>query len=1362
MNRLTISAILTASTLLAATAAPNNPTPTITPPQPPLAGYYYGHDTAPRGHEWQSPDSLAYNKLQPRATYSHFPDAPTATKVLPHTSPYTISLDGQWRFNWAPNPDQRPTNFQSPDYDDSQWDTIPVPSNWNIVGLQPDGTQRYGTPIYVNQPVIFWHQVRPGDWKGGVMRTPPTDWTTYAHRNEVGSYRRTFTIPNNWRNRLIYIQFDGVDSFFYLWINGRYVGFSKNSRNAARFNITPYLNKKGPNTIAVEVYRSSDASFLEAQDMFRLPGIFRSVHLYSTPKVQISDLVATPRLNADLSEGTLSVATTVSNHTNKKTPRDLTLSYTLYPCILYSDTLATNQPIATATTPLPTITPDTAATITLPLTLQRPHLWSAEHPARYVLVAQLLDKKGQPLETVSTYTGFRQIEVRQTKAEDDEFNLAGRYFYINNQPVKLKGVNRHETDPATGHTISHDRMTREIMIMKRANINHVRNSHYPDDPYWYYLTDKYGIYLEDEANLESHEYYYGNASLSHVPEFENAHVARNIEMVRSNVNSPSIVIWSLGNEAGPGKNFVTAYNAIKAFDTTRPVQYERNNDIVDIGSNQYPSIAWVNEAVKGKMKLNYPFHISEYAHSMGNALGNLVDYWNAIESTNFFIGGAIWDWIDQSLYNYDPKTRQRYLAFGGDFGDRPTDGQFVMNGILFGDLTPKPQLAEVKKVYQNIDITPVDIAKGQIEVFNKNYFTPLDDYTTTWTLYEDGQPIQTGNALQGPRIALQPRQRQIYTVPFDTTLIKPCNEYYLNIDYRLASDRPWAKAGYTQMSEQLEINRPERPRCMRGIAGQIGKIDINRKGNTQTITGQGFEARFSLISGTLQSLTYDGRNVIVPGHGPTLDAFRAYLNNDNWAYGQWFANGLYNLKHKVTACETFTDRFGNAVLSFTIESQAPRGGRMTGGNGNASGTYAIDESQSAIFGPDDFRFTTNQIWTVYPDGSVELNAVISSNNPAAVLPRLGYTMEVPDDLPQFTYYGRGPEENYADRKTGQFIGLYSAPVASMFTPYTRPQSCGNREEVRWAALTDSNGSGVMFVAPDKMSATAIPYTEMELLLADHTYKLPSKKNTTLHLDLGVTGLGGNSCGQGGPLENDRVKATEHRFTFIIRPTHPGDTLSQNAKVRGGGLQPIGISRSRSGQLTISSPDPTAKILYTDGTSRRPRLYTAPFPFKQGGTVKAWLKDTPTVYTSMTLPRIETIATQATYASSQEPDYGEATNLTDGDPTTIWHTMYSVTVAPYPHWVDFDAGEPKTIKGINYLPRQDGNSTGTVKDYEIYISTNGSQWGEPVAKGTFDKGASQKTVTFASPVKGRYIRFMALSAQDGRDYASGSEFEVIAE
>ena len=607
---------------------------------PPLGGYYYGDTTAPSGWEWQSPDSLAYNKQQPHAWFFSFGSVDEARKVLPENSSLWRSLDGEWLFHWSKNPEERVKDFCRTDFDASAWDKVTVPMNWNIVGIQKDGTFKYGEPLYSNQRVIFQHKVAEGDWKGGVMRTPPHDWMTYKNRNEVGAYRRTFSVPADWKDKNVYINFDGVDSFFYLYVNGRYVGFSKNSRNLAQFDITPYLNKKGENVVAVEVYRHSDGSFLESQDMFRLPGIFRSVSLTAKPQIQVRDLKAIPDYDASYTDASLCISADVRNLTNKAA-KGYTIDYTLYANKLYSDE-NTLVPGVSATATVGDLEKKGEQTATVTLKAgDKVKPWSAEAPYRYTLVGELKDKKGKVVETFSTAVGFRKIEIKQTAAKDDEFGLAGRYYYLNGKTIKMKGVNRHETSPATGHYIPREQMLEEVFIMKRGNINHVRNCHYPDAPYWYYLCDKYGIYLEDEANIESHQYYYGKASLSHVPEFKNATVARNMEMVHATVNHPSVVIWSLGNEAGPGVNFVEAYKAIKTYDTSRPVQYERNNNIVDMGSNQYPSIGWMQAAVTGKYDIKYPFHVSEYAHSMGNAVGNLIDYWNAIESTNFFIGGAI-------------------------------------------------------------------------------------------------------------------------------------------------------------------------------------------------------------------------------------------------------------------------------------------------------------------------------------------------------------------------------------------------------------------------------------------------------------------------------------------------------------------------------------------------------------------------------------------------------------------------------------------------------------------------------------------------------------------------------------------------
>ena len=1319
----------------------------------PLEGFTYGSVNAPTGKEWESPENLALNKEQPHAYFFPFQHLDNARKVLPENSKFWQSLDGDWKFHWAPDPDSRPKDFYQTEYDVSSWDAIPVPSSWNIYGIQKDGSQKYGTPIYVNQPVIFQHSVKVDDWRGGVMRTPPANWTTYKDRNEVGSFRRDFEIPQDWDGREVFISFDGVDSFFYLWINGQYVGFSKNSRNTANFNITPYL-QKGKNTVAAEVYRSSDGSFLEAQDMFRLPGIFRTVALYSVPKVHFRDLVATPDLDATYTDGSLTVNAEIRN-LDKKAIKDYKVYYSLYANKLYSDE---NTLVDGFLSPvIDKIAPNETGSVQTVLKVKAPNKWSAEFPYRYTLVAELKDKKNRTVEMVSTIVGFRKVEIKDTPASEDEFGLAGRYYYVNGKTVKLKGVNRHESNPGVGHAITREMMEKEIMLMKRANINHVRNSHYPDDPYWYFLCNKYGIYLEDEANIESHEYYYGAASLSHPVEWKNAHVARVMEMVRANVNNPSIVIWSLGNEAGPGKNFVAAYDALKKFDASRPVQYERNNDIVDMGSNQYPSIGWVRGAVQGKYDIKYPFHISEYAHSMGNACGNLIDYWEAMESTNFFCGGAIWDWVDQSMYNYDPKTGVRYLAYGGDFGDTPNDGQFVMNGIVFGDLEPKPQYYEVKKVYQHIGVKAIDTEMGVFEIFNKYYFKNLaEDYQLVYSLYEDGKPIMTGKPMD---INVAPRQRTQITLPYDHASLKKDAEYFMKLQFILKDQRPWAAKGFPMAEEQILIKEATDRPSISEVTTNAAKLDgfvLDKDTKRILIKGTDFEAIFDPQTGSIYSLKYGNETVIADGNGPKLDALRAFTNNDNWFYAPWFEHGLHNLIHKTTEYKVLNRGNGTLVLSFTVESQAPNAARIKGGT--SSGKNSIEELTDRKFGSNDFKFVTNQIWTVYPDGSIELQSSITSNRSSLVLPRLGYVMKVPQQYSNFTYYGRGPIDNYTDRKSGQLIEQYTNSVAGEFVNFPKPQDMGNHEDVRWCALTNPAGNGAVFVATDRLSASALQYSALDLILASHPYQLPKAGDTYLHLDCAVTGLGGNSCGQGGPLVHDRVFANQHSMGFIIRPA--GKELSGVANVAPAGDLPLSITRTPAGMVELTSAKKDAVICYSIDGSKKVQEYTEPVPMRNGGTIKAWYKDSKDISSTMKFEKIESIQTQVVYASSQESGEGDASHLTDGDPNTIWHTMYSVTVAKYPHWVDLDAGEVKEIKGFTYLPRQNGGN-GNIKDYSIQVSMDGKEWGEPVNKGIFARDSKEKRVLFDKPVKARYIRFTALSEQNGQDFASGAEITILA-
>lgn len=1242
-----------------------------------LAGYEYSSTvSAPTGNEWQNPEQLSLNKEQPTAYMFHFASEKEAENVVAESSPYYRTLKGVWKFSWVASPELRPMDFYRTDYDDSGWDDIEVPGCWNVQGLQKDGSMKYGVPIYVNQPVIFFHEVKVDDWKKGVMRKAPDKWTVSKYPNEVGSYRRTFSIPKEWKGRQVFLNFDGVDSFFYLWINGKYIGFSKNSRNTASFNITPYIIK-GDNVVAVEVYRSSDASMLESQDMFRLPGIIRDVYITATPEISISDLVV--RTDSLISGGKaiVSIDAKVRSHGRKDISK-YKLTYEIHKVELYSD-IAEEHACQDGE-----LENAGSGILKGKCMMDGIRTWSAEIPYRYVLVASLKDSKGRTTDCVSTYFGVRKVDIRETPASEDEFGLKGRYFYVNGKPVKLKGVNRHETNPSRGHAITHEQMEKEVMLMKRGNINHVRLSHYNNDPYWYYLADKYGLYLEDEANIESHQYYYGDASLSHPKEWEAAHVARNMEMVHAHVNHPSIVIWSLGNEAGPGKNFVTAYNKIKEFDKSRPVQYERNNDIVDMGSNQYPGVDWVRGAVKGTYGIKYPFHISEYAHSMGNAGGNLVDYWAAMESTNFFCGGAIWDWVDQAIDTYTTKTDEngntktiKFMGYGGDHGDFPNSNTFCMNGVMFPDLTPKPEYWEVKKVYQNVGVKAIDIRNGKIEIFNKNYFSSLDDYVVKYSLVRDGKVIQSITDENG-KTRINAREKKVVTVPINLGELSADCEYFLNVEFLLKNDRPWAEAGYVQMAEQLPVKTERQFADINKGTSNAGITFQSDKVST-IVQGRGFRAEFDNVQGTISRLTYGNKTFINSAEeGPKLDSFRAPTDNDNWCRQQWYQNGLDNLGHKVIGNPIVEKREDGAIsIKYTVQSK------------NEKDEY-------------DFNFQSNIVYVVYGDGSIELESSILSSNVALALPRLGYIFKLPKTLSQYTYYGRGPQNNYNDRHAGSFIGLYKSSVKDQFVNFPRPQSMGNREAVRWCSLTDKEGDGLQFIClSDTMSTSALPFSAQQLAKANHPHELPESDATYLHLDLKVNGLGGNSCGQGGPLRQDRVFGAVHQMGFIIRPVNASTDLTGQSKV------------------STSTERPTSSV--------------------------ADLGEIPLTILS---------------ASSQEDGEG-AENLIDGDPYSIWHTMYSITVAKFPHWIDFDCGSEKLIKGFTYMPRQEG-SNGDIKDYTVQLSMDGKNWNEPIAKGTFENNKKQKKVMFEKPAKARYFRFTGLNSQNGQDFGSGAEFSIIAE
>ena len=1093
-----------------------------------LAGYHYGLMAHPSGDEWNNPENIAFNKEQPRAWFFSFDNMENARKVLPEYSCYWKSLNGKWKFNWVPVPEERPVGFECPEYDVSKWDDVDVPMNWNVYGIQKDGTQKYGTPIYVNVNVPFWHEVKVDDWRQGVMRTPPSDWTMFKCRNEVGSYRRTFTIPENWKNMDIHICFDGVDSFFYLWINGRYVGFSKNSRNAARFDITDYLHK-GENILAVAVYRNSDGSQLEAQDMFRLPGIFRTVALEATPQVCIQNLRVVTDAD-DYEDCNVKIMPTILNN-SKKEISNYSITYSLFLNNLYSDTNAPAKQWIIDTQKISRLKDQSSYTKEIIGNIDDPKFWSAETPWRYTLVAQLKDNKGRIVHTVSTYMGARKAEILPFEKNMDEYDLGGNFFCVNLQPVKLKGVNRHETNPETGHVVGREQMMEEVKLMKRANINCVRTSHYPDDPYWYYLCDKYGLYVVSEANNEAHQYAYKEASLSHPAEWKNAIVDRTLEMAYAYYNNPSIIMWSLGNESGPGKNFQAAYDALRELDSSRPIHYERNNDISDVGSCMYPSVERVENIAGKKGDFKYPYYFCEYAHSMGQAVGNLEDYWKIIESNNNIMGGCIWDWVDQGIYNYDSTSNTRYIGYGGDFGDVPNDGQFVMNGIMLSDLRPKPQYYEVKHVYQNIEVKSIDASQGYFSVFNKNFFTSLSSYILHWTLLEEGKPIEEGDM----NLPLIPKRKIItIKVPYNHSACKEGLRYDVNFKFSQNEDMPWAEKGYVSADEQLTIQNGTQRNLTDYVGSSAEKLNIvteNAK-NTIIITGKNFCVKFNKKFGVINHLKYNDTDIIPDGNNIRIDAYRAFVNNDKWCYKKWFENGLHKLRNKIANFSTSANSDGSFSLNFEINAKSNYKTGIEGKINDASHKLTIDKSVRSS--QDDFKFKIHATWTVYPNGAIILNSTFDSNMHDFDLGRIGWVLPVNKLLDNITYYGRGPADNYPDRKASQFTGIYNSNLKDMIQPFCKPQDMGNREEVKWCLVSDKQGNGARFTCQDSMSIEYLPYTDMEIIAASHPHKLKEADLNYLHLDAAVTGLGGASCGPQ-TLDRDKVKAGKHKMSILIQP-----------------------------------------------------------------------------------------------------------------------------------------------------------------------------------------------------------------------------------
>ena len=989
------------------------------------------------GDEWQNNQKLSQGKEPTRAAFASFSTEEDALKILPEFSDRQISLDSEddWKFRWSKDPASRPRDFFEPDFDVSEWETIKVPSSWQAYGANGQGG--WGTALYTNIRYPFARDV-PGGSK--VMGVPPADFTAFAARNPVGSYRRDFEIESLDPAQEVFLKFDGVDSFFYLWVNGRYVGFSKDSRSPAEFNVTKFL-KEGRNTVALEVYRYSDGSYLEDQDMFRLSGIFRHTWLITRPVKRIKDFFVTAKpVREGRFDGDWEVKVEVEG--------DVVIAL-----FDWNDKLVRR-------------------TLGKTFTVSRPKLWSAEEPNCYKIVI------GNGSEYVSSVFGFRVSEIRN-----------GRY-YLNGQPIKLKGANRHETDPMFGHFVPACRQEQDVRQLKAANCNCVRNAHYPQDDYWYYLCDVNGIYLVDEANVESHGYGYGEQSLSHRAEWTKATIDRNRSMVERNKNHPSVVIWSYGNEAGPGENFKAVEKWIKGRDTTRPTHYERDWSVADMEGCQYPAVAWVwNKAAdKGAKK---PFYISEYAHNMVNAMGNLKDYQDAIESSDVILGATIWDWVDQGLYM--DKDGTRIIAFGGDHGDKPNDGQFVMNGCVLSDRTVEPGYYEIRHVYQNWSARANEDFT-RVVIRNKNYFVGSKGVECRWELLGNGATCADG------RFELQtiaPQHEVSLAMPIEVDALRKEKSV---VSLRLG----FVKDGVEIASDQIDFPVGEAEKLAVG-----GACDVAEDDKTITLETDALRVAFCKKTGLPYSIARKGligESELLRGCFK-LNAFRTPSSNEVGLGGQWLEQGFNDFQSELKEISPVE----NGSFTTLVEWTGGKAERMEGFGGPE---IRITETENLRR----VSFLVASRWTVCEDGSIACVAKIRPQGPKMDLARIGFAFVLDQANARMKWFGRGPFENYADRKSGAFVGLWEDWAENFYFPYARNENCGNREETFGVSVGD-----LVFRTLGKPFAFEVnPYTSRELLEYVHPTELPESDKTHVGLYAATRGLGGASCGPG-PMERDIIR-----------------------------------------------------------------------------------------------------------------------------------------------------------------------------------------------------------------------------------------------
>lgn len=994
--------------------------------------------------EWQSQYAIGKNKLAPHAYVWPYETADALRNGNYEQSPYYMSLNGTWKFHWVKNPDLRPKDFYKPSFYTGGWADINVPGNWERQG--------YGTAIYVNETYEFDASLF------NFKKNPPL---VPYEENEVGSYRRTFTLPADWRDRRIVICCEGVISFYYIWVNGHQLGYNQGSKTPAEWDITDYV-KEGENTVALEVYRWSAGAYLECQDMWRLSGIERDVYLYSTPRQFVSDYKVTSSLDKQTyKEGLFALEATVEGASNGVSVLEYTLEDPSGKTVLKKEIPVKSRGLSNFVTFDGQTLPDVKR-------------WSAEHPNLYSLTLALKNDAGQVTHLTGCNVGFRTSEIKD-----------GR-FCINGVPVLVKGANRHEHSQL-GRTVSRELMEQDIRLMKQHNLNTVRNSHYPTHPYWYQLCDRYGLYVIDEANIESHGMGYGPASLAKDTTWLPAHMDRTQRMYERSKNHPAIVIWSLGNEAGNGVNFERIYDYMKSIETTRPIQYERaeQNYNTDIYCRMYRSVdELLAYARQTEPKVYRPFIMTEYLHAMGNSCGGLKEYMEVFETEPIVQGGCIWDWVDQSFREIDADGRW-YWTYGGDYGPKniPSFGNFCCNGLVNAVREPHPHLLEVKKAYQYIKASMLDNKSLTLSIKNWYDFTNLNAYTLHWQVVgDDGRVIADGT-------------RQVDAAPHATVevtlgavrLPSDVREAWLNLSWTPVEAAPFIGTDYEVAYDQFPLAGNRNYRAPE--AKLSGKVEMD----------------IDPMTGALRSYIYKGEEMLA---SPVmLSLYRPATDNDNrekvGGAKAWKKAGLDELTQRALSVKT-----------------SARGGRSEVELLNARN----ERLGTAIF-----------IYTLKKDGALDVQThFVPDTAVVTSLARVGLTFEMPDAYSRVAYLGRGEHETYIDRNESGRIGVYHTDVERMFHYYVRPQATGNRTDVRWMQLADEAGEGLAFRSDVPFQFSVIPFTDECLDAATHINQLRREGVVTVHLDAAQAGVGTATCGPG-VLPQYRVPVQEYKFRFTIRP-----------------------------------------------------------------------------------------------------------------------------------------------------------------------------------------------------------------------------------